>query len=95
MSQTAVECHELDVDARTDGKSLPENSTTTAWGPKQEEVMQKAAGRITGEKLKAQMEEARFVDVVVEEFKVLIGQWPMDKVTREAGQFSCWPFRMG
>ncbi|KAL8920729.1 MAG: hypothetical protein Q9208_006059 [Pyrenodesmia sp. 3 TL-2023] len=62
-----IECHELKVDARTDGNSLPENSTIKAWCPKQEEAMRKAASRITGENLKAQMGEARFVDVATRE----------------------------
>ncbi|KAL8705594.1 MAG: hypothetical protein Q9201_001281 [Fulgogasparrea decipioides] len=84
-----VECHELDVSAQTDDNSLPADSAITAWCHNQEEAAQKVGMslRITGDKLKTQMQEAGFVDVVVKEFKMPIGQWPRDKTLREAGAF--------
>ncbi|KAL8735476.1 MAG: hypothetical protein Q9181_002798 [Wetmoreana brouardii] len=84
-----IECHELDVNAQTDDNSLPADSAITAWCHNQEEAAQKVGMslRITGDKLKTQMQEAGFVDVVVKEFKMPIGQWPKDKTLREAGAF--------
>ncbi|KAL9017170.1 MAG: hypothetical protein Q9185_005499 [Variospora sp. 1 TL-2023] len=83
-----LECQEIAVDARADDGTLPADSAITAWCRNQEEAMQKAGGMTllaTGEKLKAMMEEAGFVDVVAKEFKIPIGQWPADEKMRETG----------
>ncbi|KAL9603286.1 MAG: hypothetical protein Q9219_001309 [cf. Caloplaca sp. 3 TL-2023] len=85
-----MECHELDVDARTDDGSLAENSAIKQWCRNQEEAMQKAGNmslRITGEKLRRQLLDAGFVDVEVKEFKIPIGQWAEEKKMKEAGAF--------
>ncbi|MCJ1260618.1 hypothetical protein MMC22_000480 [Lobaria immixta] len=84
-----VECQELDVDARTDDNSFPEDCQITKWCENQEEAAKKAGltVRISGDVLKKQMEDAGFVNVVSREFKIPIGTWPADEKLREAGAF--------
>ncbi|KAL8810401.1 MAG: hypothetical protein Q9223_002469 [Gallowayella weberi] len=84
-----VECQEISVEARTDDNSLPENSALTAWCKNQVEAMAKIGMEltVTGDKIKKQMLDAGFVDVVVKEFKIPIGQWAKDSKMREIGAF--------
>ena len=84
-----IECQELDVDARTDDNSFPEDCQIKKWCENQEEAAQKAGVtvRISGDLLKKQMEDAGFVNVVSREFKIPIGVWPANQKLREAGAF--------
>ncbi|KAL8939160.1 MAG: hypothetical protein Q9216_003514 [Gyalolechia sp. 2 TL-2023] len=84
-----IECHEIEVDARSDDDTLADDSAIRQWCRNQEEAMQKAGTslRINTEKLKDQLVKAGFVDVEVQEFKIPIGKWPLDEKMRETGLF--------
>ena len=82
-----VECQELDVDARSDDSSFPDDSAILRWCANQETAAQKAGVtlRIYGDVLEQQMRAAGFINVVVRKFKIPIGVWPADEKMREVG----------
>ena len=84
-----IELQELDVDARTDDNSFPEDSLIRKWCENQEEAAKKMGItlRFFGSEYKTMMEAAGFQDVEVREYKLPIGPWPADKELKEVGLF--------
>ena len=84
-----VECQELSVDAMSDDGSLAPDSYVRQWCENQEKGFASIGSSLlmAGGQMKGWMEEAGFVNVVVREFKLPIGQWPKDEKLRECGAF--------
>jgi hypothetical protein len=86
-----MESQEFDLIALSDDGSLAADSAVLKWCTLLCQGALSGGGlqlRLQPATLKAAMEEAGFVDVVIKDFKLPIGLWPADARLREAGKFA-------
>lgn len=81
------EVQEMHVDLKSDDYIFPEDSNAQKWCALMADGIEKM-GRLMildYERLANTMREAGFVDVVKHDFKVPVGQWPANRMLKEAG----------
>ncbi|KAI9926293.1 hypothetical protein MW887_004057 [Aspergillus wentii] len=88
-----IEQMELDVRVYSDDGSLKKDNQLWGWGSLFIRCSERAGRSLrTHETMRGAIENAGFVDVHEEKYKIPIGAWPKDKLLKEAGrlQYAHW-----
>ncbi|KAJ5668909.1 hypothetical protein N7462_009979 [Penicillium macrosclerotiorum] len=84
-----IEQLEFDINIMTDDNSMPADSPLASWGDNFIDCAERAGRSLTVQKtMRTSIENAGFVDVHEQLYKVPIGPWAKDKVLKEAGQLN-------
>ncbi|KAF2766154.1 S-adenosyl-L-methionine-dependent methyltransferase [Teratosphaeria nubilosa] len=84
-----IEQVELDVRVMSDDGTLAEDSLLAGWGQTFLDCADRAGRSLnTQEEMKSRIEQAGFVNIQDHLFKCPIGNWPKNKVLKEAGRIN-------
>ena len=85
-----VECHQLDLDFRSDFMTVPEDTALRTWARCWKAGLQRAgyAGQCCPRRMIQQMAESGFEEIRCLPFKLPIGPWSNSYTLREAGLYT-------
>nr|KAK5116037.1 hypothetical protein LTR85_009319 [Meristemomyces frigidus] len=87
-----VENQEFDLLFKCDDGTQPPDCATVRWGELWNQGVEAFGAGLTGrchpEVMKQQMEEAGFINVTIQTYRLPVGPWPKDKRLRQAGLYN-------